>query len=312
MRRRVLLIGVIIATTLLTSACFLRFTLGVETAQTLSQEIELIVHAIQTQATTGVCQADPFFSPNFQRCTYFINGVEVASTTSLLREQGPFGAMIDPVVLELPNDVTNITGTYNGGTGNSGNLIVYPGLSFVPVDDSRRLSAEQGKQLVIIDLPDGVPVQGITYTFNFNFQRKVPIGTGPTPIKALLTGKVQNLGKKFYPPLLPCTTNLATVPPFTLIRGATGAALQPVSLPPAGGLGCNNQLYFYFASQRPACDQDNDADVDQADINLIMSPLVRNAGASPGDPRDVNGDRIINANDSRFCVSRCTRPFCAN
>jgi hypothetical protein len=148
MRKRTLLTIVLVVASSFHTACFLRFTLGVQTAETLSQEIELIIHAIRTEATTAVCQTDPFFSPNFHRCTYIINGVEVASTTSLLSELGPFGAMIDPVILELPADVTNIAGTYNGG-GNSGNLIVYPKLSFVPVDQSRRLEAGPGKQLAI-------------------------------------------------------------------------------------------------------------------------------------------------------------------
>ena len=99
------------------SGCFLRFTLGTRLAETLSEEIELIVDAIRTEATTAVCQTDPFFSPFFQRCTYFINGVEVASTTSLLRELGPFGAMIDPIVLELPARAS-IAGTFTGGARN--------------------------------------------------------------------------------------------------------------------------------------------------------------------------------------------------
>ena len=104
--RSAALVGVLIATVLFSSACFLRLTLGVEVAQTLSREIKLIMAAVQTGATTGVCQSDPFFRPNFQRCTYFINGVEVASTQNLLTELGAFGAMIDPVILELPADVT--------------------------------------------------------------------------------------------------------------------------------------------------------------------------------------------------------------
>jgi hypothetical protein len=304
-----LVLGLSLAAALFFSSCLLRFTLGIEIAETLSEEIELIISAIRTEATTAVCQVDPFFSPNFQRCTYFINGVEVASTTHLLSELGPFGAMIDPVVLELPANVTQIRGTYDGGGANVGRLNVYPGLSLVPIDDSRNLTPSPGNQLVIIDLPNGVPVNGVDYTFDLSFRRTAPKGSGPTPIKAVLTGKVVNGAKTFYPPMLPCTGSMATVPTFTLPRGSAGSALLPVSLPDATGLACNNAVYRYFTF-KPACDQDNDADVDQNDIRLIMAVAVRNASASPGDPRDVNGDRIMNANDARFCTARCTRPRC--
>src|SRR5687767_3774627 len=200
MLKRVLLSGALAVAALPTCGCFLQFALGVQTAQTLSEEIELIIAAIRTQATTAVCQTDPFFSPNFRRCTYIIDGVEVASTTTLLSEFGAFGAIFDPLVVELPADVTNITGTYNGGTGVSGNLIVYPKLSYVPVDDTRTLAAGPGKQLVIVDLPATAPMSGVTYTFTLNFQRRVPRGTGPTPFRALMTGKVSSFGKAFYAP----------------------------------------------------------------------------------------------------------------
>jgi hypothetical protein len=284
------------------SGCLLRFTLGMRLAETLSEEIELIVDAIRTEATTAVCQTDPFFSPFFQRCTYFINGVEVASTTSLLRELGPFGAMIDPIVLELPARAS-IAGTFTGG-GLSGNLLVYPNLSFVPIDDTRTFTPGPGKQLAIVDLPPTAPVDGVTYEFELTLRQTLPRGSAPTQVKALMTGRARNGGKTYYPPFLPCVTNMSAVPTLQL---ATSAALQPLSL--AGSpTPCNNATYTYF---RPslACDLDNDTDVDTADVNLIM--IQRNKTASAGDPRDVTGDLLINANDARFCTQRCTRPKCA-
>ena len=141
------------------TGCFLQFTLGVSIAETLGDEIELSISAIQTGATTAICQVDPFFSPNFHQCTYFINGEPVASTTQLLSEGGVFGVLVDPIVLELPADVTDIGGTFSGG-GAAGELVVYPNLSFVPIDQSRTLQAGPGKQFAILDLPEGVPVAG--------------------------------------------------------------------------------------------------------------------------------------------------------
>ncbi len=56
------------------------------------------------------------------------------------------------------------------------------------------------------------------------------------------------------------------------------------------------------------CDVDDDNDVDIDDIRAIV--YARNAPALPGDPRDSNGDGIINLIDSRQCVSHCTNARC--
>jgi hypothetical protein len=145
---------------------------------------------------------------------------------------------------------------------------------------------------------------GVDYHFQLNFQRAAPKGAGPTPIKVLLTGKSQALGKTFYMPFLPCTTSFASVPSLLLPR--TGS-LSPISIP-AGITGCNMQRYTYFRLPRP-CDLDNDLDVDSADVALIMN--LRNTFNAPGDPRDINHDGVVNANDARQCTAQCTRVACA-
>ncbi len=58
------------------------------------------------------------------------------------------------------------------------------------------------------------------------------------------------------------------------------------------------------------CDIDSDNDVDRDDIDLIMA--ARNTPASgPADPRDPDGNNIINANDARQCALQCTNSQCA-
>lgn len=58
------------------------------------------------------------------------------------------------------------------------------------------------------------------------------------------------------------------------------------------------------------CDADGDNDVDRNDIGLIMA--ARNTPASgPTDPRDADGNGIINANDARQCTLQCTNSRCA-
>lgn len=58
-----------------------------------------------------------------------------------------------------------------------------------------------------------------------------------------------------------------------------------------------------------ACDINGDGKVDTTDIQLIVA--ARNQKAFPGDPRDVDADGIITANDARICTQRCNKKNCA-
>lgn len=305
--RHIALLGLVVV---LTSGCFLRALLGNEFVEGLGEVFDRVLSRVVANATTFDCRSSE--ETGGVECTFTIEGPDgatnsVISTADLISELGLLGVFIDPLVLELPIAATKITGTFEDGAGHSGPLVIYPKLSFVPVDDSRKLVAGPGKQLVIADLPAGVPVDGVTYNYTLDFEQIVPAGTGPTPIKVLLTGKLTVNGKTFYPPMLPCTTDLAALPAVTLPRSAT---LEPLTLP-QGLTGCTNQRYFYFraeSEQVGACDLDHDHDVDRNDLTLIMA--VRNTRAAVGDPRDINNDGRINANDSRACALRCTRPGC--
>ncbi|WP_279244293.1 PKD domain-containing protein [Candidatus Litorirhabdus singularis] len=60
-----------------------------------------------------------------------------------------------------------------------------------------------------------------------------------------------------------------------------------------------------------ACDLDTDGDVDRSDIGIISA--ARNMPADPpgADPRDIDGNGVINLNDARQCVVQCTYARCA-
>ena len=59
------------------------------------------------------------------------------------------------------------------------------------------------------------------------------------------------------------------------------------------------------------CDVDRDSDIDRDDIALIMA--ARNVAASDrADPRDADGNGVINVLDARQCTLRCTRAACAS
>ena len=148
-------------------------------------------------------------------------------------------------------------------------------------------------------------LDGADYEMSLSFRQLLPADPGPTPIRAILTGRVPAGGKTYYPPVLPCTADLSSVPVITLPRTATFArpSLSGNLVP------CDGERYtiFQFAG---ACDLDNDFDVDRSDIDLVMA--MRNRSADPGDPRDLTGDGRIDVNDARRCTLQCNRPRCAS
>ena len=62
-------------------------------------------------------------------------------------------------------------------------------------------------------------------------------------------------------------------------------------------------------AQAAVCDVDNDGDIDRDDVSLIFS--ARNTPSSgPDDPRDADGNGVVNVLDGRQCVGQCTLPNC--
>ena len=55
------------------------------------------------------------------------------------------------------------------------------------------------------------------------------------------------------------------------------------------------------------CDVDQDGDIDLDDLNLIQKAILARAKVSgPDDPRDADGNGVINSIDGRLCALRCT------
>ena len=74
----------------------------------------------------------------------------------------------------------------------------------------------------------------------------------------------------------------------------------------AGNPGSCQTMFTIF----PTGDLDRDGDIDQSDLNIILS--ARNTPASgPDDPKDLDGDGQITALDGRKLTTLCTRPRCA-
>jgi hypothetical protein len=150
--------------------------------------------------------------------------------------------LLDPLVMQLPAGATGIAGSYAHSGGTSGPLTITSGLASVPIDADRSLVAEPGTQLVIIGLPPGAPTTG-TYSFNVNFQ--APPGATSIQVKPIITGLAQLSlsGPTFYPPILPCVSDMAKAPALTIPLPVPG---DTFTLPPlTANLGCHDVIYNF-------------------------------------------------------------------
>jgi len=149
-------------------------------------------------------------------------------------------ALLDPLVLQLPEDVSNVQGSYlHNDTGTSGSLLVSGPRSSINIDVDRSLAAEPGKRLFVIGLPDGAPTTG-NFSFNLNFD--IPHGTNSLEVKPIITGQVELTdGSLFYPPLLPCVTDMASVPALDVPIPVPDDIFTLPTLPP--NLGCSGVTY---------------------------------------------------------------------
>ena len=69
-------------------------------------------------------------------------------------------------------------------------------------------------------------------------------------------------------------------------------------------------LLAWTSASALVCDVDNNGDINRTDISLITAALNKPA-TGPTDPRDADGNGVINIIDARACTLRCTRASCA-
>ena len=302
MLRRVTLPLLVTVLAIVSPGCFLQTISGVTAALDGS-----LITTVETDSTLATCVQGGFESQNVE-CTYrFIdeNGflVGVTSSAELISEFGILGVVIDPLILQVPLSATDATGTYDDGNGTSGDLVIQSGFKSIPADTFRHLFAEPGTQFIIAELPDGVPFEGVQFNFSVSFA--TPPGSGPVNIKPILGIKYEAGQNVFYAPFLPCETEMANVPAFTIPEGTT---LQPITIsePPQA---CVGEQYLLLGFGVFPCDFDNDDDVDRHDI--MRQARARNAPALMGDRLDANRNGWIDVFDVRACAMQCTRPRCA-
>jgi hypothetical protein len=164
----------------------------------------------------------------------FMSGIETFTIPELIL----LLIVLDPVVVQMPDDITNFAGSYSEAGGAGGMLDITSGLATIDLDAVHTLTAEPGQQLVVIALPPGAPREG-NFAFNVNFD--FPPGTPSIDVKPIITAKAELTdGTVYYPPLAPCVTDLASAPILTIpLDDSTGGNLD---IPVTQDMMCDGQV----------------------------------------------------------------------
>jgi hypothetical protein len=224
---------------MLTSGCFFNALLSRIEVVSAGELVSTILDVVFSGGTGAVCYSIAGSSD----CTYVINGQPVGSSLAFAG-QGSVGALIDPVIMQVPSAATAFSGTFTGPGGTT-NLTITQVVGSLPADLNTSIIAEPGTKLVIVDFPADPPTNQ-TYSFALHFE--LPGNVATIPVKALAAAKLTSNGQTFYPPLMPCETNFANIPGVNLTQSA---AFQPVVMPSAVGRGCVNKIYQFAAAPGP-------------------------------------------------------------
>ena len=181
----------------------------------------------------------PANAPFNVACSYQGPGSLATTSTFQLRDLPPgtpVGAATGAVLLQVPVSATGFSGTYAGPV--NGTLKITAVSAPLAADGTSSIVAEAGTKLLLIENP---PALGeFRFILNFTESGAAP---APMPIKVLLVGKVTANGREYYPPVLPCTSNFATIPALLL---PTLNFYAPIDLSPvAAQKGCANAAYSF-------------------------------------------------------------------
>jgi hypothetical protein len=244
------------------SGCLILDVWGnVRSQPSIPGEVDDLTASLEAAATGGNCFSSG--EPNHKHiaCRYGVDGETITSTAELIWALGQFGILIDPLILQVPSDVINVTATYDTGGGPQP-LAVGRASSF-QVQPGTRITAEVGTTFLFLDLPGDVidslpddPNQGTDLRFSLSFHRMVPAGSHPPlTIKPMMAGKVVAEHQDYYIPLLPCVTDFADVPGVTIpvsdtpqpLEMALGDLIRSQTAEP-----CDHVVYNFNAAQPPA------------------------------------------------------------
>ena len=237
------------------TGCFLRMAVGhVIVVDNIPDEVKQVLNAVFGNSTVSVCYRPQQF--DVFNCTYIVDGVIISSTLDLVSEGGLAGVLLDPIIVQVPDDAISVTATYS----NAGNLLpavtlIRSSFEYVPYQS---ITADTGTKFIIMDFPPDItstinttdPVNGPRFDFALNFAQHKPITqtVEPTQIKVMLTAKVVSRGRVYYAPIVPCVTSFSLVPTITIPISDTFVPLEAQFgdiIRNHQAMPCNNKYYDY-------------------------------------------------------------------
>ena len=163
--------------------------------------------------------------------------------------------LADPMVVQLPDTVLSVNGSFSHPAPASGALQVEGPLDSIPIDRTRSLNAEPGTALWVVSLPEAVYQDVATFDgpvgnadpadpVGFNLQVRLPSGPASVPAKIVTTAYARSVdGDEYYPPIFPCVDSMADVPAVALPIPAPGASANLDLSAAANVPGCTGQVF---------------------------------------------------------------------
>lgn len=163
--------------------------------------------------------------------------------------------LADPMVVQLPDTVLGVNGSFSHPAPASGALQVEGPLASIPIDRTRSLHAEPGTALWVLSLPEAVYQDVATFDgpvgnaepadpVGFNLQVRLPSGPGSVPAKIVTTAYARTVdGDEYYPPIFPCVDSMVDVPTVSLPIPAPGSSAELDLSAAANVQGCSGQVF---------------------------------------------------------------------
>lgn len=146
------------------------------------------------------------------------------------------------LIVQMPLNASDFKGQWDRMDFDFSTLEISDRLLQVPVDHTRSLLAEPGTQLLVIDGDFAeVPFGAVRFVVDF-----APNQAAPIDFKVLQAAVVKVGDKRFYAPILPCSTDMADAIAFSM-PASQGAELPiPTSIPNP----CDGDTYTYFQNSK--------------------------------------------------------------
>ena len=173
-------------------------------------------------------------------CDYTIGG-RIKRARVFIQDTALVGALVDPLILQLPEQANNVSGIFSDGPTN-GTLSVTPVVGELRADLTRKIIPEPGHRLYIVDFPNPPPpLDGRIYTFGLVFAMP---DVQSVRVKALFAARATVNATTYYAPLFPCATTFSAVPALTVRPSEIFAVvdLTPLLAPNA----CNGSFYTFI------------------------------------------------------------------